>query len=98
MNAHTIGVYQVPGGGSYTLTVPGDEIGRQKVEAALGLMLAANDAGDGPRAIAGLNILLSVLTGRSREEVASMISLETVALMWADIERWTYHLRPVSVS
>ena len=95
MNAHTIGTYQVPGGGSYTLTVPEDEKGREKVAACLGMMETAGEVGDRQRSIAALNLLLSVLTGRSVEEIASMVDLGTIALMWRDIQSWTDHLQPV---
>jgi hypothetical protein len=98
MNAHTIGTYQVPGGETYTLTVPEDEIGRAKITACLGMMETAGEAGDRQRAIAWLNVLLSVLTGRSVEEIAAMVDLGTVALMWRDIQAWTDHLRPVATS
>lgn len=92
MNATTIGTYQVPGGGSYTLTVPDDEIGKQKLTAALAALETAETSEMGLRFF---TVVLSILTSRSIEECYTMIPLGTVSLMWADIRTWISGLVPV---
>lgn len=91
MDARNIGKYAV-GGEVYSLVIPDDEIGKQKLTAALGAMETAESSEQGLRYF---TVVLSVLTGRSIEECYTMIPLGTVALMWADIRTWISGLVPV---
>ncbi len=98
MNESTIGTYQVPGGGTYTLTVPEDEVSRIKIVAIAEKMEAADAAEDELQRTALTGVLLSVLLDCRPAEVAAMVPLATIDAMLKDIARWTDHLRPVPVS
>ncbi|MHB1025782.1 MAG: hypothetical protein ACYC24_08770 [Desulfobacteria bacterium] len=95
MNAHTIGTYQVPGGESYTLTVPDDPVSRKKIVAVIDRMETAAAAEDELQHTALVGVLLSVLLGCRPAEVATMIPVETIGTMLEDIARWTDGLRPL---
>lgn len=95
MNAHTIGTYQVPGGESYTLTVPDDPVSRKKIVAIVEKMASAEAAEDELQHTVLVGVLLSVLLGCRPAEVATMIPLVTIETMLEDIGQWTDGLRPV---
>lgn len=95
MNAHTIGTYEVPGGGTYTLTVPEDDLSRKKITACIERMESAAAEENELLYTALVGVLLSVLLGCRPAEVATMIPLETINVMLEDVARWTDGLRPV---
>jgi hypothetical protein len=96
MNAQTIGTYQVPGGESYTLTVPDDPVSRKKIVAVIDQMEAAGVAGDELRHAALVGVLLSVLLNIRPAEVATMIPGDMIETMLEGVASWTDHLRSVS--
>jgi len=92
---HIIGRYEVPGGESYTLTVPDDPVSRKKIVAVIERMEAAEAAEDELQHTALVGVLLSVLLNVRPAEIATMIPLATINAMIEDVARWTDGLVPV---
>lgn len=91
MDSKLIGEYDVCGE-KYRLVVPDDEVSRLKINAISARMDSTEDAEMNVRYFA---VLISVLSGRSTEEIMTMVPLPTITQMVLDFRAWTDCLVPV---
>jgi hypothetical protein len=93
MDAKEIGRYKV-GDDELVLRVPepDDVVAVAKVNAIVEKMEATEDAAMNVKYFA---VLLSVLSGWSTEEIATMVPLPTITQMVTDFREWTDCLRPM---